>query len=376
MIAPHRVPFLDLAEVNARFAADFTEAWSAILAHGWYIGGPEVEEFEARFAAYCEVSGCVAVANGTDALELILRALGIGRGDEVIVPANTFVATAEAVCAVGARPRFVDVRPDTLLMCEASVRSAINASTAAIILVHLFGQMVDHGVISQLAQRHGIALVEDAAQAHGARFLGRRAGSVGIAGAFSFYPAKNLGALSDAGAVVSSDAELLAQVRALANHGRSPGSHHDHVVIGRNSRMDSLQAALLSRKLICLDADNARRADTMAQYRRQLPAACVPVATDPRAEAVYHLAVVQVPHRAAITTTLTRRQIGWGIHYPKPCHQQPAFSEFCEHLPVCGAAAERLLSLPLSPTMRQEAVLAVCDALVEAIDHLNHGDDA
>ncbi|HEY2763835.1 MAG TPA: DegT/DnrJ/EryC1/StrS family aminotransferase [Pseudonocardiaceae bacterium] len=366
------IPFLDLAGVNAGLQEEFDLGWKTVLDHGGYIGGPEVERFEREFAAYCETAACVGVANGTDALELILTGLGIGRGDEVIVPANTFIATAEAVCATGARPRFVDVCPGTLLIDPDAVAAAVNSSTAAIIPVHLYGQMADLGPISRLAARHGLAVVEDAAQAHGARHQGHRAGSVGVAAGFSFYPGKNLGALGDGGAVVTNDPALALRIRSLANHGRCHVDRHRHPRVGRNSRLDSLQAAVLSAKLPRLDADNARRASRMASYRALLPPGCVPVAAAPGAQPVYHLAVVQVADRAAVTSALTAAGIGWGLHYPIPCHWQPAFGDGWSDpaqsgangaLPVVEAAAGRIVSLPMSPTLADGQVARVCDVL-------------
>jgi dTDP-4-amino-4,6-dideoxygalactose transaminase len=359
------VPFLDLGSINSRLQDEFDVAWKTVLDHGGYIGGPEVERFEREFAAYCETDACVGVANGTDALELILLGLGIGRGDEVILPANTFVATAEAVCASGARPRFVDVCPDTLLIDPNAVAAAVTDSTTAIIPVHLYGQMVDVTTLSAIAQRHGLAVVEDAAQAHGARHRGRRAGSVGVAAAFSFYPGKNLGALGDAGAVVTDDLELAQRIRRLANHGRSTADRHRHTEIGRNSRLDSVQAAVLSAKLSRLDADNARRVAAMAGYRELLPPGCVPVSVAPGAQPVYHLAVVQVDDRAAVTQALTAAGIGWGLHYPVPCHRQPAFESghLAGALPVAEATAGRILSLPMSPTLDVGQLRRICDVL-------------
>ena len=346
------IPFLDVPGAIEAVHDDLDLAWKTMLSHGRFIGGPEGEAFETRFAEYCEASHCVGVANGTDALELILAALGIGPGDEVIVPANTFVATVEAVCAVGARPRFVDVLPDTLQIDPDAVAAAVGPRTAAIMAVHMFGQMVDVDRLEVVAQRHGVALVEDAAQAHGARFGGRRAGSVGVAAGFSFYPGKNLGALGDGGAVVCGDEALAARIRRLANHGRSTGDRHLHDVRGRNSRLDTLQAAVLAVKLSRLDDDNDRRRSAMRHYRERLPVTCHPVADHPRAEPVHHLAVVQVPDRAAATAALDAAGIGWGLHYPVPCHRQPAFSEFAgEPLPVSERAAEHILSLPMSPTL-------------------------
>jgi dTDP-4-amino-4,6-dideoxygalactose transaminase len=360
------VEFLDLGVTHARLADELELAWKSVLASGRFVGGPEVDAFEAEFAEYCGTGGCIGVANGTDALELVLTALGIGPGDEVIVPGNTFVATAEAVCAVGARPRFVDVAPDTLLIDPAAAEAAVNSRTAALVAVHLYGQMADVPALTRLATRHGLALVEDAAQAHGARFDGRRAGSVGAAGTFSFYPGKNLGGLGDGGAVVSDDADLVARIRRLGNHGRSALERERHEVRGRNSRLDSLQAAVLRVKLAGLDEANRARADVVRRYRAHLPAWCVPVAVHPAAEAVHHLAVVQVPDRDAATAALDAARIGWGIHYPVPCHRQPAFSAFAEPLPVAEAAAGRILSLPLSPTLPAAAVDRVCAVLRHA----------
>ncbi|HET9258059.1 MAG TPA: DegT/DnrJ/EryC1/StrS family aminotransferase [Pseudonocardiaceae bacterium] len=370
---PAQIPFLDLHGVNNGSREEFDLAWKTVLDHGHFVGGPEVERFEHEFAAYCGARACIGVANGTDALELILRGLGIGSGDEVIIPANTFIATAEAVCATGARPRFVDVRPDTLLIDPDAAEAEINSSTAAIIPVHLYGQMVDPEPIAAIATAHGLAHIEDAAQAHGARHQGATAGSVGIAAGFSFYPGKNLGALGDGGAVVTSDLGLAETIRSLANHGRSSTDRYLHDLTGRNSRLDTLQAALLSAKLRWLDAGNARRAAAMASYREMLPAGCTPVSVQPGAEPVYHLAVVQVDDRATVGAALTEAGIGWGVHYPIPCHQQPALTEIyeatpgAEALPVAERTASRILSLPMSPTLSAEQVARVCDVLGGAL---------
>ena len=364
---PAPVPFLDLHGVHAALRDPLNQAWSAVLGHGRFINGPEVAAFEGAFAEYCEAEHCVGVANGTDALELILAGLGIGPGDEVLVPTNTFVATAEAVVTVGATPRFVDVLPDTLLIDPDAAAAAIGPRTAAIMAVHLFGQMTDMPALSALASKHGLALIEDAAQAHGARFAGRRAGGGGVAAGFSFYPGKNLGALGDGGAVVSNDAALVGRIRQLADHGRSQTDRYGHEVVGRNSRLDTLQAAALHVKLPVLDEANRARAAAVAQYRKSLPAWCVPVGVHPHAEPVYHLAVVQVPDRAATSRALDAAGIGWGIHYPVPCHLQPAFARYAlEPLPVAEAAADHILSLPLSPTLTNEQVERVSRVLDSA----------
>jgi dTDP-4-amino-4,6-dideoxygalactose transaminase len=358
------IPFLDLDRLHVDLREDLDLAWKSVLTHGRFVGGPEVAAFEAAFAEYCEARHCAGVANGTDALELILAGLGIGPGDEVIVPTNTFVATAEAVCNVGARPRFVDVRPDTLLIDPAGVEAAVTPRSAAVMAVHLFGQMADVDALAAIASRHGLALIEDAAQAHGARYHGRRAGSCGVAAGFSFYPGKNLGALGDGGAVVCDDAELVARIRRLADHGRSDDDRHTHDLSGRNSRLDTLQAAALRIKLEGLDAMNEARVALVERYRGGLPAWCTPVATDPAAEPVHHLAVVQVPDRPTVTAALDSAGIAWALHYPVPCHQQPAFARYADgRLPVAEAAASRILSLPLSPTMAPAQVDQVCKVL-------------
>ncbi len=358
------VPFVDLGGFHRTLKDDLDRAWTEVLGDGRFIGGPFVERFEQEFATYCDALHCVGVANGTDALELILAGLGIGRGDEVIVPANTFVATVEAVVAVGARPRFVDVSRETLLIDPNEVERAITPNTAAVVAVHLYGQMPDITALSEISRRRGIQLIEDAAQAHGARFAGRRAGSVGIAAAFSFYPGKNLGALGDGGAVVTSDSALAARIRSLANHGRAVHDRYLHDLSGRNSRLDALQAAVLSTKLARLDADNARRVAAADWYRDLLPEGCDLVECHPLAEAVYHLAVVQTPLRASVGELLTGAGIGWGLHYPIACHQQPAFVAYCDGpLPVVEAAADTILSLPMSPTLTIEEVARVCEIL-------------
>lgn len=366
-IAEGGVPFLDLGRVHTDLSEPLELAWKTVLGHGKFVGGPEVRAFEEAFAQYCEADRCIGVANGTDALELILQGLGIGPGDEVIVPTNTFVATAEAVVTVGATPKFVDVLPDTLLLDPAAVEAAVGPRTAAVMAVHLYGQMVDMPAVSAITAKHGLALVEDAAQAHGARFAGKRAGSYGTAAAFSFYPGKNLGALGDGGAVVSDDAELVARIRQLADHGRSTTDRYAHAVSGRNSRLDTLQAALLGVKLPELDAANRARRAAVASYREALPSFAQLVGVHPDAEPVYHLAVAQVPDRAAATRELDAAGIGWGIHYPVPCHRQPAFADAAEEsLPVAEAAAERILSLPLSPSITAEQIDLVARVLGRA----------
>lgn len=366
---PLRVPFLDLGAEHDRVRPELDAAWRTVLGHGRFVGGPEVAAFEAEFADLVGSGGCVGVGNGTDALELILAALGIGRGCEVIVPTNTFVATAEAVRAVGATPRFVDVRPHDLLVDPAAVAAAVGPRTAAVVAVHLFGQVADMPALAEVADRHGLALIEDAAQAHGARRGCVRAGAFGVAAAFSFYPGKNLGALGDGGAVTSRDALLLDRVRRLADHGRDPQDRHLHRLSGRNSRLDTLQAAVLRPRLRRLDADNEARRRVLARYAERLPAACRLLAVDPHGEPVHHLAVVQVERRDEVGPALTAAGIGWGVHYPVPCHRQPAFADGArspDALPVAEAAADRILSIPCFPAMSPAQVDRVSDVLTAA----------
>ena len=360
------VPFLDLPAVHAPLRDEFEAAFATVLGHGGFINGPEVRRFEAEFAEYCQAREAIGVGNGTDALELIMSGLGIGPGDEVILPGNTFIATAEAVLFAGARPRFVDVLPDTLLIDPEAAEAAVNENTAAVIGVHLFGQMADTDRLLEVTRRHGLAFVEDAAQAHGARFSGQRAGSVGVAAGFSFYPGKNLGALGDAGAVVTQDTALADKVRRMADHGRAANSRFHHDLVGRNSRMDSVQGAALSLKLRGLDQANAGRVRAWEQYVNELPAQVHPVARHPKAEAVYHLGVVQVDNRDKVCEVLSAAGIGWGLHYPTPCHLDSAYTAYTESLPVVERAAERILSLPMGPTITQQQVSRVCEVLREA----------
>ncbi len=365
---PDDIPFLDLAAQHAEVAAALDRAWAKITASNHFIGGSYVDDFETAFAQYCGVKECVGVANGTDALELILRALGFGPGDEIIVPANTFVATVEAIVTVGSTPVFVDVEDETLVVAAAAIEAAITERTAAAIVVHLYGQMPDMDAISEVTERAGIALIEDAAQAHGARWLDRRAGSFGHAAAFSFYPGKNLGAFGDAGAVTTHDSDLSERIRSLADHGRRLGTRHEHSASGRNSRLDALQAAVLSIKLDRLDDWNAARRAAADTYRKHLDATnCRVLQTDPRSTPVHHLEIVRVPHRAQVLRALDAHRIGWGLHYPVPSHQQRPFEHFARPpYPVTERAAVEIVSVPMFPTITSHAIERVCDVLVNA----------
>lgn len=362
------VPFTDLAAMAQEVWPSIEADYMACLLNADFVGGPPVETFERDWAAFCGASHGVGVANGTDAIELSLTALGIGAGDEVIVPANTFIGTAAAVVRAGARPRFADVSDETLLMTPTTMAAAVTPKTRAVIVVHLYGQVADMDSLAVAAAEHGLVMIEDAAQAHGATWAGRRAGSFGTAACFSFYPGKNLGAFGDAGAVVTSDPDLADQVRALANHGRMSGSaHYEHVYVGRNSRMDALQAIALSGKLARITAWNGRRQQLATRYREQLIGTPVRLAaTDPRAEHVYHLLVARVADRDRVQAELSDRGIQTGVHYPVPCHQQPPLRRFADGpMPVAEQAAAEILSLPIFPHMTPDQVDVVCDALAD-----------
>ncbi len=356
------IPFLDIGGMTAEVKPDITAAWDELLESGQFIGGESVTRFEQEWAAFCGTDYAVGVANGTDALHLTLRAMGIGRGDDVVVPANTFVATVEAVVLAGATPRFADVDPDTLLITDESLKAAATAATRAVIAVHLFGQMVDMTSLWQAASNLGIDVVEDAAQAHGARWGSARAGSVGRAGCFSFYPGKNLGAFGDAGAIVTSDPEIADRLFVLRDHGRVRGGHYEHESFGMNSRLDALQAVVLSAKLPRLEVWNEQRRSLVDRYRRRLDpevARLVEQADD--ALAVHHLLVARVRRRDQVREELSSRGIATGIHYPTPCHLVPAYAGFATAgLPVAEHAAGEILSLPLSPHMPPEQVDVVC----------------
>lgn len=363
------VPFLDLAAMTHEVRGTIDQGWKRLLENSRFIGGDAVEQFEREWAAYCETPHAIAVANGTDALQLTLMALGIGPGDEVIVPSNTFVATAEAVVLAGAIPVFADVSPRTLQLTAGEVEAAVTKRTRAVIVVHLYGQLGDMDALSHACDRAGILLIEDAAQAHGATWRSRRVGSIGRAGCFSFYPGKNLGAFGDAGAVVTADAGLAKEIRSLRDHGRVAGSHYRHELVGMNSRLDALQAVVLSAKLTRLDDWNKARRAIAQQYQAEFAVGPVHMVEEtPGAHGVYHLAVVRVPDRERIQQQLTEMGIQTGIHYPIPCHQQAPYLPYAKGpLPVTEAAAPELLSLPMYPHLTTDQVMRVCDAVNEAV---------
>lgn len=363
------IPFLDLAPMTSEIGPAVRREWARLVEAGAFIGGPAVEDFERSWAQYCRSRYAIGVANGTDAIALTLRALGIGPGDEVVVPANTFIASAEAVLMAGATPRFADVSPASLLLTGPHLAAAITPRTRAVIVVHLYGQMPDMDELAAAAARAGLAVIEDAAQAHGATWRGRRAGSIGRAGCFSFYPGKNLGAFGDAGAIVTSDGQLAGRLRSLRDHGRARGSRYLHQFAGVNSRLDALQAAVLTAKISRLEAWNTARRSIAARYRTALAAgrASMP-AEEPGSCGVYHLAVARVPDRSEVRRQLEARAIRTGIHYPVPCHRQAPYRRFAvEPLPTAERAADEVVSLPMFPHMSDHQVDRVCDAVSEAL---------
>ncbi|MEV6525258.1 DegT/DnrJ/EryC1/StrS family aminotransferase [Longispora sp. NPDC051575] len=359
-----KVPFMDLGAMHAPIEAQVLDLVRELAGTSAFIGGRHVAEFESAWAAYCGVEHAVGVANGTDAIVLTLRALGVGPGDEVLVPANTFIASAAAVSATGATPVFVDVDPVHLQVTPDTLDAGRTERTKAILLVHLYGHIVVPGPILAFARAHDLLVVEDAAQAHGALWEGRRAGSFGVAACFSFYPGKNLGAWGDGGAVVTDDPALAARVRTLANHGRAGGDHYRHAEIGINSRLDALQAGVLSAKLPLLDGWNAQKDDIVDLYRNKLGGMIVEPPDG--VTSAWHLLVVRVADRDAVRAELDRKEIQTGVHYPIPCHQQPAYN-VAALAPIAEAAAPELLSLPLFPTMTEAQVEYVSAALTGAL---------
>lgn len=363
------VPFTDLTAMTREVRSAVARGWHRVLESGQFIGGEAVTEFEHAWAAYCRVPHAVGVANGTDALHLTLRALDIGPGDEVIVPANTFVATPEAVVLAGATPRFADVSPQTLLLTPDHLEAAITPRSRAVIVVQLYGQMPDMDDLCRVADRAGITVIEDAAQAHGATWQGRRAGSIGRAGCFSFYPGKNLGAFGDAGAVVTRDTRLAERITSLRDHGRLTGSHYRHQFAGMNSRLDALQAVALTAKLTRLDAWTEARRSIAARYRAALGTGPARIPREvPGSNGVYHLAVIQVPERARIQRGLAALGVQTLVHYPIPCHLQSPYRQFAVRpLPVAEHSAGQVLSLPMFPHMTDRQVAQVCAAVRQVL---------
>jgi len=365
------IPFLDLKAQYSSIKAEVEAAVGRVLESGHYVLGPEVEAFEREFAAYCGAPHAVAVNSGTSALHLALLAAGIGPGDEVITTPFTFVATASAVCNAGARPVFVDIRRDSFTIDPDLIEAAITPRTRALIPVHLYGQPADMNPILDIARRHGLSVIEDACQAHGAEYEGRRAGSMGDLGCFSFYPGKNLGACGEGGLVVARDAEHARKVRMLRDWGQE--RKYEHALPGFNFRMDAIQGAILRIKLRRLDAWTEGRRAAAARYATLLADAGVDIPAEmPYARHVYHVYAVRTGERRARQDALHAEQIQTGIHYPIPVHLQPAYASLgyrAGDFPEAEAAAREVLSLPMFPELSDGQINQVVVALRRAVGH-------
>lgn len=365
-----QIPITRLDQADPILLEELLEVVGRVARAGAFTLGEELAAFESEFAAFCETDHAVGVSSGTEAISLSLRALDIGPGDEVIVPTNSFIATAEAVSWVGATPRLVDVDPETHLITAAACEQAIGPRTRCIIPVHLMGSAVDLGPIVAVARRAGLAVIEDCAQAHGARIGGRRVGTVGDVGCFSFYPTKNLGGWGDGGAIVSADGDLAGRVRLLRSHGEQP--RHHHRIVGATARLDALQAALLRVKLRHLDARNEDRRRLGATLRDGVEGTSValPAPAVAGADHVYHLFVVRSPKRDALREHLAAHDISSAVHYPFPIHRTEAYAALGGaggECPVAERLAGEICTLPLFPTMSDPEVARVV-AAVRAFD--------
>ena len=363
------VPYFDLKKQFSSLRSEILEALDRACRSASFILGEEVNEFEKEFAAFCEAKFCVALNSGTSALHLALLALGVHQGDEVITTPNTFIATAEAICYAGATPVFVDIDPKTANLDPDLIPLAISERTKAILPVHLYGRPADMEPILDIARRHNLAVIEDACQAHGARYRCRRVGSIGHAAAFSFYPSKNLSAYGEGGALTTNDAGIAELARSLRNHGQSGPYTHER--IGYNYRMEGFQGAVLRVKLKRLEQWNARRKEIAALYRSVLQGAEVEVPPEEaRDERVYHLFVVYVERRDAVRAALQARGVQTAIHYPCPVHLQPAFAALGfgrGRFPHAERACARVLSMPFFPEMTDEQVRYAAEQLAEVV---------
>jgi dTDP-4-amino-4,6-dideoxygalactose transaminase len=367
-----KVPMVDLHVQYESLKDEVDAAIGNVMDSCAFILGPEVERFERTYASYHDVKECVAVSNGTDALTLTLRALGIGKDDEVITTPQTFGATLEAICHVGARPVLVDIDPDLYTMRVDQIEALVTERTRAIIPVHIYGHPVDMDPLMEIADRHDLFVVEDAAQAHGAQYKGRQVGTIGDAGCFSFYPGKNLGAYGDAGGITTDNVELAAKLRMLRNHGQQPGGKFYYHSVGYNNRMDGIQGAVLNVKLPHLQGWNDARRDHAEKYQEGLsgiPGLKLPTEAD-EVSHVYHLFVLEVDDREGLTTALADAGIACGVQYPHPIHLAPAYAHLGYTLgdfPVYEAACGRVVSLPMFPEMTEEQMSAVISAVREAL---------
>jgi dTDP-4-amino-4,6-dideoxygalactose transaminase len=364
------IPFLDLKAQNSALKQEILPIWAEILDSAAFIGGKYVEDFEQEFADLTHTTHCIALNSGTDALRFIFLALALNPGEEIITVPNTFIATTEAISQAGGRPVFVDIDPGTYTLDPKKIEAAITPKTKGIVPVHLYGQPADMDIITAVANKHNLWVVEDACQAHLAEYKGRTAGSLGRAAAFSFYPGKNLGACGDAGAVTTNDPDLAATITMLRDHGQI--RKYYHAMEGYNGRCDALQAAALSVKLKHLPQWTEARRSHAQRYRellQDIPGLTMPQ-TAPDNLSAYHLFVILLENRDFVMQELTKKGITTGLHYPLPLHRQEAYAHL--HLPagsfpVAEACAERLLSLPLYPELTDAQIVFVCDSIKEIL---------
>jgi len=363
------IPFLDLNVQHTALRQDCLRVIDEVIDAGAFAGGAYVARFEEDFAAYCAARFAVGVGSGTEALWLTLLAMGVGPGDEVVTVPMSFAATVEAICFTGAKPVFADIDERTYTMNPAALEQVLTSRTKAILPVHLFGQAADMDPILEIGRKRGLRVIEDAAQAHGADYRGRQVGTLGDAACFSFYPGKNLGAFGEAGAVVTADEDLARKLRMLRNHGQS--SKNRHALVGWNSRMDGIQAAVLSLKLPYLDANNLLRRNLAWQYERglaELPDVIRPAEADDRRH-VYHIYAIRVGERRRVIAALEQKGISCAVHYPKPIHLQAAYRSLGYRrgdFPVAERCAREFVSLPLFPGMTPRQVAYVTAAVSEA----------
>jgi dTDP-3-amino-3,4,6-trideoxy-alpha-D-glucose transaminase len=360
------IPITRLDPADPELVEELLAVVGEVARKGAFTMGTELESFEAEFAAYCETDFAVGVSSGTEAIVLAMKALGIGAGDEVVVPANSFIASAEGVSLAGATPKLVDVDPETHLITAEALAAAIGPRTKAVVPVHLMGSTVDMAPLMAVAREAGIAVVEDCAQAHGARYRGQRVGTFGDIGCFSMYPTKNLGAWGDGGAIVTADPALEERVRLLRSHGEQPRYHHK--MVGTTARLDALQAAILRVKLQRLEGWNEDRRRLGAMLREGLEGTSVelPAPASDAGDHVYHLFIVRTKQRDALRAFLDERGVSTAVHYPIPIHRTEAYAELGlgeGSLPVAERLAEEICTLPLFPTMSDAEVAQVVDAI-------------
>lgn len=354
-----KIPYFNLKRMHKKIREELDDAYEKVLESGWFIQGRESNCFENEFAKYCGTQFCVGVGNGLDALRLILSALDVGEGDEVIVPANTFIATVLAITYVGAKPVFIDADINTFLIDPKKIEQSITKRTKAIVVVHLYGRTVNMEPIKRVAQKFSLKIIEDAAQAHGAVWRDKRVGNLGDAAAFSFYPGKNIGALGDGGAVTTNDKALAEKIKALANYGSQ--EKYNHIYKGCNSRLDEMQAAFLNVKLKYLDEWNEQRRKIAYRYISEIDNKKIVLPKPPLEpkEHVYHIFAIMVKNRKKFIEYLEKCGIGTNVHYPKPIMKQTAYKEYedeCKYYPVTEKICKEELSLPLYPYMKDEEI--------------------